>query len=224
MLPKPKTIRLASGFTIDDVAEACRSAALELLDGVRDGWGKKELVRWLTGSYHQISILRCSADELAFADVVPHTPRPSGQSDRPSVPPEDVEKTLRTARAEVLAVLERFAAGDEAAETFVWRVKSRGGLSRVEDETGAQGFVPNEQASQRLAERVLSLLAADYVARPSDYEERVAICHACGRVSFSADARVVCECGEHRGSGLRPRINLAALEAAQADDFATRTG
>ena len=212
MVAKPKTVRLASGFTIDDVAEACRSAALELLDGVRNGWGKKELVTWLTGSYHQISILRCSADELAFADVVPHTPRPDLRGRSPSVPPEDIEKTLKAAREEVLAVLERFAAGDEAAETFVWRVKSRGGLARVEDEQGTVGLVPNEQPSQRLVERVLSLIAADYIARPLDYEERVTVCRACGSVSFLPDARIVCECGERRGSGLRPRINLDALE------------
>ncbi|MGH7280075.1 MAG: hypothetical protein ACRELY_01005 [Polyangiaceae bacterium] len=200
-----------SGFTIDDVAEACRSAALELLDGVRDGWGKKELVKWLTGSYHQISILRCSADELAFADVVPHSPRPDLRTNTPSVPPEDIEKTLKSAREEVLAVIERFASGDQAAETFVWRVKSRGGLARVEDENGAPGLVPNEQPSQRLVERVLSLIAADYVARPLDYEDRVAVCHACGSVSFEPGARTACDCGEHRGSGMRPRINVDAL-------------
>lgn len=224
MVAKPKTVKLVSGFTIDDVAEACRSAAIEFLDGVRDGWGKKELVTWLTGSYHQISILRCSADELAFADVVPHTPRPSLRANTQSVPPEDVEKTLQAARAEVLAVLERFASSDGAAETFMWRVKSRGGLTRVEDEDGMVGLVPNEQPSQRLAERVLSLVAADYIARPLDYEERVAVCHACGNVSFEPGARAACDCGEHRGSGIRPRVNLDAVVPGSANDGEQRAG
>lgn len=223
MVAKPKTVRLASGFTIDDVAEACRSAALEFLDGVRDGWGKKELATWLTGSYHQISILRCTPDELAFADVAPQTPRPDLRGRPPSVPPEDLQKTLRAARAEVLGVLERFAAGDEAAATFVWRVKGRGGLTPVEDDDGISGLVPNEQPSQRLVERVLSLLAADYVARPHDYEERVAVCHSCGCVSFLPSARVTCECGDRHGSGMRPRISLEMAEHI-TEDTEQRTG
>jgi hypothetical protein len=211
MVAKSKTVRLVSGFTIDDVAEACRSAALEFLDGVRDGWGKRELAAWLVGPYHQLSLLRCSADELAFSEVVDHAPQSSSlKSSSPKrVAERDVEKTMRDAREEVLKIIRRFAAGDASAETFVWRVRNRGALSRVEDETGRVGLVPNEAPTQRLVERILSLIASDYVARPLDYEDRVTICATCRTVTFDADAREFGDCGAHRvsGSGVHSRID-----------------
>ena len=222
MVAKSKTVRLVNGFTVDDVAEACRSAAIDFLDGVRDGWGKRELAAWLVGPYHQLSLLRCSADELAFADVVDHSPKSSApKSESPkSVAERDVEKAMRDARDEVLAIVQRFASGDPSAETFVWRVRNRGALTRVEDETGATGLVPNEAPTQRLVERILSLIAADYVARPLDYEERVAICSTCKTVTFEADARACGDCGAHRttnGSGVRSRVELSELDMGNSD-------
>jgi hypothetical protein len=206
MVPKSKTVRLVSGFTIDDVAEACRSAAIDFLDGVRDGWGKRELAAWLVGPYHQLSLLRCSADELAFAEVVDHAPRSSSPK---RVAEQDVEKTMRDARDQVMKIVQRFASGDPSAETFVWRVRSRGALSRVEDETGRVGLVPNEAPTQRLAERILSLIASDYVARPLDYEDRATICATCKTLTFDRDARESGDCGAHRvsGSGVHSRID-----------------
>lgn len=220
MLAKKKTTRLVSGFTIDDVAEACRSAALEFVEGVREGWGKKELATWLTGAYHQTSLLRCSADELAFSDVLDHTPKPPPVAGgRRSVPPEDLVKTMKAARDEVLAVLQRFASADDTAETFVWRVKSKGALARVEDDDGRVGLVPNEIPSQRLADRVLSLFAADYVARPLDYEDRIAVCTACCSVSFEPGARTSCKCGAQRtmSSGVRPRVEWSEVDLKDGD-------
>ncbi|MEO8877130.1 MAG: hypothetical protein ABI461_16170 [Polyangiaceae bacterium] len=209
MIAKNKTVRLVSGFTIDDVAEACRSAAIDFLDGVRDGWGQRELAAWLVGPYHQLSILRCSADERA---AVLTTPLPDSGVLRSATPKrvaeQDVDKAMRSARKEVLRVIERFSANDPAAETFVWRVRNRGGLARVEDENGVFGLVPNEGPTQRLVERVLSLIAADYVARPLDYEDRVAICTTCKTISFDEVARAAGDCGAHRGSGMRPRVDF----------------
>jgi hypothetical protein len=225
MVPKSKTVRLVGGFTIDDVAEACRSAAIDFLDGVRDGWGKRELAAWLVGPYHQLSLLRCSADELAFAEVVDHAPRSSSPK---RVAEQDVETTMRDARDQVLKIVQRFAAGDPSAETFVWRVRSRGALSRVEDETGRVGLVPNEAPTQRLVERILSLIASDYVARPLDYEERVTICSTCKTLTFDADARESGDCGAHRvsGSGVHSRIDgqrVAPEETGEQDAARLRT-
>jgi hypothetical protein len=140
--------------------------------------------------------------------VVDHTPR---RAPVKRVAESDVDKTMRDAREEVLRIIARFSAGDAAAETFVWHVGDRGVLSAVIDDTGMSGVVPNEQASQRLVERVLSLIAADYIARPLDYEERVAICATCKSITFEEDARITHDCGAHRasdGSGIRARIEL----------------
>ncbi|HEX7664442.1 MAG TPA: hypothetical protein VF407_08030 [Polyangiaceae bacterium] len=205
---------LVSGFTIDDVAEAARAAAVEFVDGVRDGWGKKELATWLTGPYHQLSILRCSPEELAGPGS-DHTPQPPPVVVK--VPAEDIVKTMKRARAEALAVIARFAHGDDAPETFVWRVRQKGGLAKVEDDTGRAGLVPNERPAQLLVERVLSLFAADYVARPLDYEEKVGLCKVCGTVRFDDDIRVTGDCGEHRGSGMRPKLDSSMIEAGFLD-------
>ncbi|MEO8800691.1 MAG: hypothetical protein ABI551_22565 [Polyangiaceae bacterium] len=207
-------VLLGSGFTIDDVAEACRAAAVELIDGVRDGWGKKELATWLTGPYHQLSILRCSPEELAGPGS-DHTPQPPAVIVK--VPAEDIVKTMKRARAEALAVLARFAHGDEAPETFVWRVRQKGALARIEDVSGRAGLVPNERPAQLLVERLLSLFAADYVARPLDYEDRVGLCKVCGTVRFDDDIRRTGDCGEHRGSGMRPKLDSSMIEAGFLD-------
>jgi hypothetical protein len=211
MIAKSKTVRLVSPFTVDDVAEACRSAAVDFLDGVRDGWGKRELAAWLVGPYHQLSLLRCPIDEMPFATIerAPHSAAPK------RVAEQDVDKTMRDAREQVLKVIQRFASGDPTAETFVWRVRSRGALARVEDETGRTGLVPNEAPAQRLVERILSLIASDYVARPLDYEDRVTICATCKTVTFDPHARESGDCGGHRASysGVRPRFDFDAVDA-----------
>lgn len=220
MVAQNKTVRLVSPFTVDDVAEACRSAAVDFLDGVRDGWGKRELAAWLVGPYHQLSLLRCPPDEMAFADVVAQGPeRVPRSSSSKRVADQDVDKTMRDARTQVLTVIQRFASGDPTAETFVWRVRSRFALARVEDETGRAGLVPNEVPTQRLVERILSLIAADYVARPLDYEDRVTVCATCKTVTFDAHARESGDCGSHRASysGVRPRIDLNAIDMSDSD-------
>jgi hypothetical protein len=214
MVAPSKTVRLVSPFTVDDVAEACRSAAIDFLDGVRDGWGKRELAAWLIGPYHQLSLLRCAPAEIASAEVVPQMPRRAPSAKR--IADQDIDKTMRDARNQVLHVIQRFASGDPTAETFVWRVRSRGALARVEDETGRAGLVPNEVPAQRLVERILSLIAADYVARPLDYEDRATICATCKTVTFDPHARESGDCGSHRASysGVRPRIDLDSADTS----------
>ncbi|MEO8877131.1 MAG: hypothetical protein ABI461_16175, partial [Polyangiaceae bacterium] len=167
MLAPQLPIVLARSFCMDDVAEACRFAATEFVDGVRNGWGKRELAQWLLGPYHQISVLRLTREELYKRAAL--FPRAKVNE---SVDASDVRSVMLSAREDVLRVIDGFEAGYPQAESFIWRLQSRGLFARVEDSTGTKGLVPNEVASQRLAERVLSLVAVDYIARPFDYEDR----------------------------------------------------
>lgn len=217
MLAHSKPAPLVTGFIVDDIAEACRSTALELLRGVRSGWGKRELGEWLVGPYHQLSILR-------FPPTLTRSPFSSGVFPRANVRPHavrepDVVKVMRDAREEALRVIDRFQNGDPAAETFLWRLQSRGLLARIEDETGARGLVPNEIPRQHLADRLLSLLACDYVSRPLDYQDKVAICRKCGAVTFADHARANRDCGEHvNESGERPRVRLLEMDLDDVDE------
>ena len=109
----------------------------------------------------------------------------------------------------VLDVIDRFVIGDARSESFVWHLRSLGCVTRVTDVNGSKGLVPNELASQHLTDRVLSLVAVDYVANPLDYEDRVAICRTCSAITFRDNARETHDCGEHRmNSGIRPRVDV----------------
>jgi hypothetical protein len=60
--------------------------------------------------------------------------------------------------------------------------------------------VPTSDA-RRLADRVLSLVAADYLARPTDYDTDLSVCMTCKTVEFDAVSRARGICHRH-GSGM----------------------
>ena len=121
----------------------------------------------------------------------------------------ELVRVMWSAREHVLDVIDRFVIGDARSESFVWHLRSLGCVTRVTDVNGSKGLVPNELASQHLTDRVLSLVAVDYVANPLDYEDRVAICRTCSAITFRDNARETHDCGEHRmNSGIRPRVDV----------------
>jgi hypothetical protein len=68
----------------------------------------------------------------------------------------------------------------------------------------------------RLTDRVLSLVAADYLLRSEDYEQALFTCSACGLVAFDARAKARgAVCLSHaRNSDIRelaPTAPMAAL-------------
>ncbi|MGH7280076.1 MAG: hypothetical protein ACRELY_01010 [Polyangiaceae bacterium] len=208
------------GFHVADVADACRSVALEFVRGVRHGWAKEELATWLVDSYHPLSLLRLSRAEIESRRTARQGSGifPTARSSGPVYEP-DVVKIMWEAREEALGAVHAFEHGDPSAETFLWRLQSRGTLARIEDERGLRGLVPNELASQRLADRVLSLLACDYVSRPLDYQDRATVCRKCGSISFRDGARQIRDCGEHGifESGVRTRVEFAEMDLEDDD-------
>jgi hypothetical protein len=195
------------------VADACRSAAIAFIDGVGSGWEKGELARWLVGPYHQISMLRSDANDARATDPFGGFSR----AHRGEVSVDDVVRVMWEARDEVLRVIDEFERGDAQPERFVWRLQSRGVFARIEDDFGAHGLVPNESVRQGLADRVLSLIAADYILRPFDYEDRVAVCRNCGVMTFREQGRAERDCGQHRGSGERTRIEFHEMDMDDSD-------
>lgn len=140
------------------VADACRATAFAFVDEA-EGWGKVELARWLAGPY---------------ANLLRHTeslePETSGIVQIPRIRPLDeqaVQRLVWRAHVEVMETLQNVKTPSEG-QTFTLAMISLGKVARFRDATGALGWLPTPRA-KRLAERVLSLVAADYLVRPADY-------------------------------------------------------
>ncbi|MEO7110625.1 MAG: hypothetical protein ABI183_09320 [Polyangiaceae bacterium] len=214
MLAKEQSIELMRGVDVSNVADGCRNAALHFLRGVDAGWGKRELAHWLLGPYHRLSMLRLSGTTPARS-TSGFFPRATANG---PVSDGDVQRVMREAQEAVLGIVSRFENGDPRVDTFIWRLQSRGIFERVVDGNGTRGLVPNESISQHLSERVLSLIAVDYVARPLDYEDRVTICRTCGDVSFSEHARARGNCGAHDADRSGPQLR-STIEADPEIEF-----
>lgn len=171
-------------------AEECRAAALEVLDA--RAWTKAELVAWLVGSYRPLTLSVRDDDAEA-----PSSGRASG------IAAQNVEELVARARDEVTeAIARQRLAGDW---TFAERALCAGHVAKSRSAANGRLFVPVDAPRRRLADRVLSLLAVDYLVRPDDYYEVLRVCTTCRRVSFAAAQRC-----DHADSFVRVRATGAA--------------
>jgi hypothetical protein len=174
------------------IANACRATALAFLNESLH-WGKAELAMWLMGPYGQLTQY-----------VSPFSRRRAGE--RACTPPlmrdidaRMVDRVIKTAHEEVMTTLARM--GDaEGSASFAFTMLAAGFVARCEDRGQVAGWVPTSDA-RRLADRVLSLLAADYLSRPGDYENDLSVCHVCKTVEFGAGTHDRGICRRH-GSGI----------------------
>jgi hypothetical protein len=183
------------------IAADCRDTALTFIN-TSQGWGKAELATWLIGPYTQLA---------RYGSV--YTRRKSGEISTRApllreIDARMVDRVVHAAREEVLGTLAQLA-GAEAGASFAFTMISAGFVVRCEDIRGAAGWVPTTDA-RRLADRVLSLLAVDYLVRPQDYEERLHICAHCGAVDFNTPEcpHRVCPC---RSSGVFSQDRRATI-------------
>ncbi|HEY6460430.1 MAG TPA: hypothetical protein VIY73_09770, partial [Polyangiaceae bacterium] len=86
---------------------------------------------------------------------------------------------------------------------FGYSALAAGHVYRCQDAEGAPGWVPVAQPRMRLADRVLSLVAADYLLRSEDYETALYTCSACGLTEFDASRAPVGVCRAHARSDVR---------------------
>ncbi|MBS2012052.1 MAG: hypothetical protein JST00_04145 [Deltaproteobacteria bacterium] len=174
------------------LANACRETALELLnDGQR--WGKAELATWLMGPYSQLTQYVAGRGQRNAAEPVRTVPMLR------EIDARMVDRVLKNARLEVLEAL-KSTYDAEGGAAFAFTMLSNGFVARCEDRSHVAGWVPTTDA-RRLADRVMSLLAADYLTRANDYETELSICSRCSYVEFDAVARMRGICHRH-GSGL----------------------
>ncbi len=209
-MPAPALHRLPPTIRLDRLAETCRKTATRFLDGVRDGWDKHDVAEWLTGPYRRLTLLRYSLAELAWADVL--DAKDARAPSRP-IPTERVTQILESARGEVLDHLRLFARSEDAA-IFVLEARGRGAVVRCADAQGRVGFLPADLPRMRLADRVLSLVATDYLLRTDDYEQLCSVCWRCESVVFDADARRIGACAEHAGMRPSAQSGISVKESA----------
>lgn len=184
------------------IADECRRVALEFLNESQH-WGKAELATWLMGSYSSLT---------QYAS--PYSRRRSGEYARPApmlreIDVRMVERVIRSAREEVVAALTK-TYEVEGGASFAFTMVAAGFVARCEDEGRVAGWVPTTDA-RRLADRVLSLLAADYLVRPDDYELDLGVCKQCNSVVFDAIARVRGTCHRHGNSMFVTRTKRTTL-------------
>jgi hypothetical protein len=168
-----------------DIADECRQAALEFVNGVPQGWSKADLADWLSGPY-------ASATRFKTGSMPP----PSEAANHVGVvDPVDVDALLGSARLTVMAALEE-AALPRGRLAFVERMIA--GRFVIPAALGhARGWVPVSASRLRLKTRVLSLFAVDVLVRPADYANDLLVCHRCEAVVFDRDAVARGFCGQH---------------------------
>lgn len=169
------------------IASACREALVSFLNESQH-WGKAELAMWLMGPYAQVCAFGAGSTRQGHAERVVPLLR--------EIDARMVQRVIRTAREEVFAALVRLEDPDGAAG-FTLGMLSSGFIARCEDATSVLGWVPT-MGARRLADRVLSLLAADFMTRPEHYEN-LEVCAQCRSVDFDG------ECHRHASGLFMPK-------------------
>ena len=183
----PLVLALPARVRVASFAEGCRAAALEFVNRVAArGADKPALAGWLRGPYraHVFSPARASASRLHRGVVVTAA----------------LERLVAVARGEGVQTFEQ--ARDDGP-SFGFAALASGLVYRSQDAAGAHGWIPVAYPRMRLADRVASLVAADYLLRSEDYETALFICAACRAVTFDARARERGTCRAHATSDIR---------------------
>jgi hypothetical protein len=200
----PTIFTLAEPEGVIEVATRCRGAVLAILNGVGLGdWECEELAAWLSGPYEALTRI---ATEVAHAK--------EGRAPSSPAPPLDrgtVRQLMIQAHRECLNVL-RSMMDPEQGTSFAFKLVTMELLMRCEDAQAHGGWLPVAKSNMRLADRVQSLIAVDFLTRPEDYEAQLSVCGRCGKVEFDAIARARGLCRLHatlaRGARRESEIDL----------------
>lgn len=184
------------------IARACREVGLAFVNESAS-WGKADLTIWLMGPYARLlRYASMAAGEATNEGGLPNM----GLGD---VDARFVDRILETARGDVVATLEAIGRVEDGAG-FAFDMIASDYVVRCTDQSGAVGWAPTA-APRRLADRVLSLFAADYLTRPTPISPEFARCAVCGSVNLDAAARERGVCLAHNHSMRAPRSHRNTL-------------
>ena len=141
-LAKAPSWRLPRGISVEQVGEECRRVALDFVSDTPAT--KAALTAWLAGPYHSL------------VTIVEPDPR------RAPMRAGAVIEIPAFARAYVLGVL-RGMLRTPSDVAFADAAIHDGWIESCCDATGKPGWVPVDRPNMRLTERVLSLVAVDYL-------------------------------------------------------------
>jgi hypothetical protein len=182
---------LAQYAVSDQLLHATREALVEILSVGASTWGKVELAGWLRHSY------------APAVDGSPESGVVRSEQARERRPTEErLHEVLRGARRRALEAAEAALEGDVS---FAMDALAAGHVVGTVDAQGAYRFLPVDAEHMRLIERILSLLAADVLSNPMDYEQFACVCSVCGSFTFNPGARQRGRCDSHPTSGIVPR-------------------
>ena len=186
--PTPIVLALPAGATVASFTEGCRAAALDFVNRVVASDDKAVLAEWLRGPYrsHAVTLARSRTRRMGAARVLPAA----------------LSALLAKTRYDVSVGLQR-ASDPVDGVGFGYSALASGHVYRCQDFRGAQGWVPVAQPKMRLADRVLSLVAADYLANSDDYETSLYTCSACGLTEFDPARAALGVCRAHAHSDIR---------------------
>jgi hypothetical protein len=135
----------------EDVSRQCRDAYLHFLNHVCTSGKRDDLVAWLSGPY-RLLIQRAGDTTAAEAARIGAVKRLDEVS---------VRRLLLAVREEVVSTV----ADRSKRRKFATAMVQVGYVVRAVDGTNRPGWLPRARVNMRLADRVLSLVAADYLAR-----------------------------------------------------------
>jgi len=193
----PLVLALPSRSLVTTFTDGCRAAALDFVNRVALSSDKELLAEWLRGPYraHVVTLARSRTRRMGAASVVPGA----------------LAKLLAQTRLEVSLNLLRTRDPEEGVG-FGYSALAAGLVYRAQDATGALSWVPVAQPRMRLTDRVLSLVAADYLLRSEDYETALFTCSACGLTAFDAARAAIGVCRAHAQSDIRELGPSSALD------------
>jgi hypothetical protein len=193
--PSHLPVLLPDGVTVAKVADECREALLDFLEGTAAGFGKSGLAVWLARPYRMVAGYAPRAESgPRQSDVAPVSVRTQLNS-------RDIDEILAATRQEVLTTLKLARENG----SFARSAAHAGFVRRSRDSLARAGYVPVDHERMRLADRVLSLAAVDYLMRPSDYLALLTVCTQCDAVTFDAHfrARGLCRLHARAPGGFR---------------------
>lgn len=195
---------LEDGHTRASIASQCRSAALDFMAGVADGWSKFDLALWLRGPY------ALAARHSQHGDRI----QPPPGRDR-AIDEGTIESLLVGVRGYILAHLEKAVLDGGTLDLIEDALLARH-VTRAIDDCGEYTWVPVDGARMRLRDRVASLFVADYLNGPHDYKD-LYVCHHCEAVVFEEGAKERGMCSaHHRISAVVPKESPLSLLRAKS--------
>jgi hypothetical protein len=174
--------------SVEQVATDCRTALRLVLAADARSWSKADLAAWLTGPYAEATRhTRKSLPRISSWGI-------AARSTGATVTPIDLRRVIASASEAVFPALREAARG---CGEFATEALANGQVVLVRDERRKYGFAPVDLGPMRLETRILSLLAADFLSNPEEYEEQMFVCEECGALAFDAERRHLRQCEDH---------------------------